>query len=179
VCCFKEHEAMAGKRSFKTDHADPVVQSLERSRERVGFSQKQMADALGVPFRTYQKWIYAKQKPRHAAALVARAEQMCAPRRTNCWDVLQCGRGPGGEEAIRQGLCPAAGDSAANGVNAGINGGRVCWAISGTFCGLESEGSAAKKFISCMSCDFFYQVLEEEGLSSFKLLKPGQTYTQT
>jgi hypothetical protein len=152
---------------------------MERARQRLDYSQKQMADSLGVRFRTYQKWIYSGQKPRHAAALIARAEQMFPRRRTNCWDVLQCGRGPGSEEARGEDLCPAAVDSSADGVNAGRNGGRVCWAISGTFCGLESEGSAAKKFISCMSCDFFYQVLEEEGLSSFKLLKPGQTYTQT
>jgi hypothetical protein len=137
-----------------------------------------MAEALGVPFRTYQKWLYANQKPRHAAALLARAEHLWAPKRANCWDVLGCERGPGGALAVREGLCPAAADTSANGVNTGTNGGRVCWAISGTFCGLESEGSAAKKFISCLSCDFFYQVLEEEGLSTFKLLKPGQTYTQ-
>lgn len=170
---------MAGKRSFRTEHPDPVVRSLELSREKLGFSQRQMSEALGVPFRTYQKWLYANQKPRHAAALLARAEHMWAPKRANCWDVLKCERGPGGDLAVREGLCPAAADTSANGVNTGINGGRVCWAISGTFCGLDSEGSAAKKFISCMSCDFFYQVLEEEGLSTFKLLKPGQTYTQT
>ena len=40
---------MAGKTSFKTDHPDPVVRSLERARERLGHSQKKMAKALGVP----------------------------------------------------------------------------------------------------------------------------------
>ena len=39
---------MAGKRSFKTDHEDPVVRNLEVARERMGFSQKQMAAALAV-----------------------------------------------------------------------------------------------------------------------------------
>ena len=65
------------------------------------------------------------------------------------------------------------------GVNGGVMGGRVCWAISGTFCGMQVEGSEAVRFISCFVCDFFTQVLQEEGLANFKLLKPGQTFTQT
>jgi len=76
------------------------------------------------------------------------------------------------------GPCPAATDREADGVNSGTSGGRICWAISGTFCGMEVDGSEAVKFISCFSCDFFSQVLQEEGLAHFKLLKPGQTYVQ-
>lgn len=169
---------MARRRTFKTEHDDPVVRGLEKVRERLGYSQEQMSEAIGVPFRTYQKWLYTSQKPRHAGALLARAEHMCAPRRTNCWEMLGCGREPGGAEARLKGTCPAAMDASADGVNSGRNGGRVCWAISGTFCGIENENSASRKFISCLSCDFFYQVLQEEGLANFKLLKPGQTFTQ-
>ena len=169
---------MAGRRQFKIDHPHPVVRGLERAREKLGVSQQRMADALGVPFRTYQKWVYTDQKPRHPAALLARAEAMCAPKRTNCWDVLQCGREPGGEAARRDGVCPAAIRTKADGVNSGTNGGRVCWAIAGTFCGLDDESSAQGKLISCLNCDFFFQVLQEEGTASFRLLTPGQTYTQ-
>lgn len=169
---------MPGKTSFRTDHPDPVVRGLERAREKLGCSQKKMAEALGVPFRTYQKWIYTDQKPRHAGALLARAEYMLVPKRVNCWEVIKCGREPGGAEAERSGPCPAATDATANGINTGLNGGRVCWAISGTFCGLDNENSASRKIISCLNCDFFYQVLQEEGSASFKLLRPGQSYTQ-
>ena len=70
-------------------------------------------------------------------------------------------------------------DREAHGVNSGLNGGRVCWAISGTFCGMQVEGSEAARLVSCFSCEFFNQVLKEEGLANFKLLKPGQSFTQS
>ncbi|MCJ7563159.1 MAG: hypothetical protein MUP52_01040, partial [Candidatus Aminicenantes bacterium] len=69
-------------------------------------------------------------------------------------------------------------DKDADGVNSGTKGGRVCWAISGTFCGKQADGSEAVRLVSCFSCDFFTKVLREEGLANFKLLKPGQTYRQ-
>jgi len=170
--------SVAGKRKFKTDHPDPTVGELEKIRQKLGTSQREMAESLGVPFRTYQKWIYADQKPRHAAALLARAKTLVSPRRINCWDILKCGREPGGAKVNLDGPCPAAMDEEANGVNNGANGGRVCWAISGTFCGMEVDGSEATKLLSCFTCEFFSLVLQEEGLANFKLLKPGQTYTQ-
>ncbi|MHC4605998.1 MAG: helix-turn-helix domain-containing protein [Planctomycetota bacterium] len=170
---------MAGRKKFQTDHADPFVERLEKAREKLGHSQRRMARELGVPFRTYQKWLYADQKPRHGSAILSRAEAMVTPRRTNCWEVVHCGREPGGKNTGENGVCPAARDEAADGVNSGANGGRVCWAISGTFCGRQADGSEATRFISCLICDFFTQVLQEEGLANFKLLKPGQSYTQT
>ncbi len=170
---------MTGKRTFKTDHPDSTVRALETIREQLGSSQSQMAESLGVPFRTYQKWVYTDQKPRHGAALLARARTLVPSKRANCWDILKCGREPGGVNAHLDGPCPAAVDDEADGVNSGTNGGRVCWAISGTFCGMRVDGSAATRLVSCMTCDFFTRVLQEEGLANFKLLKLGQTYTQT
>lgn len=170
---------MAGRKRFRIDHQDPVVRELERVRQRKAWSQQRMAEELGVPFRTYQKWVYGKQRPRHGAALVDRAQAMLARKRANCWEVLRCGREPGGAKSGLDGPCTAALEKEADGVNGGRNGGRVCWAISGTFCGMQVEGTEAMKFVSCLSCDFFFQVLQEEGLANFKLLKPGQTYTQT
>ena len=169
---------MAGKQKFRTDHEDPNVRELETIREKLRYSQQQMAKRLGVPFRTYQKWIYADQKPRHHDALLARARALATPRRVNCWEVLKCGREGGGAQEHLDGPCPAAVDHDADGVNSGTNGGRVCWAISGTFCGMQVEGFGAARLVSCFSCTFFNQVLQEEGLANFKLLKPGQTFTQ-
>lgn len=169
---------MADKRRFKTDHPDALVGRLERIRQQLGCTQSRMAQSLGVPFRTYQKWLYSHQKPRHAAALLAQAEAMITPRRANCWEILKCGREPGAAKADLLGVCPAAQDHDADGVNSGTNGGRICWAISGTFCGMQAQGDQATQLISCLSCDVFGQILQEEGLANFKLLKPGQTYTQ-
>jgi hypothetical protein len=168
---------MPAKRKFNTNHPDPVICELEVIRQTVSYSQTQMAEALGVPLRTYQKWIYSVQKPRHATALLAKAREMVGPRRGNCWEIVKCGREPGGDKVDSRGPCPAAVDAMSSGVNGGQCGGRVCWAISGTFCDVHLEDNAARP-ISCFGCDFFSQVLQEEGLAQFKLLKPGQTYTQ-
>lgn len=168
---------MPGKKRFWTDHEDDAIRRLEQVRESLSYSMSEMAAALEVRFRTYQKWVYSAQKPRHPAALVSRAEGLVSPRRFNCWSYLECGREPGGKAANGR-VCPAAVDSGADGVNSGTNGGRVCWAISGTFCGSRPQGSEASKILSCFSCGFFTRVLQEEGLANFKLLKPGQTYCQ-
>ena len=74
------------------------------------------------------------------------------------------------------GICPAAIDSTFNGLNSGKNGGRICWAVAGTFCNGEVQGSYVEKQVSCMSCSFFTLVKEEEGTANFDLLKSGQVY---
>ena len=80
----------------------------------------------------------------------------------NCWDFKKCGRAPGGPKAQEMGTCPASINTASNGVNSGKNGGRSCWGISGTFCGGKIQGTFAQKQTSCMACDFFKIVKEEE-----------------
>ena len=169
---------MPGQKKYHTDHADPLVRRLEEIRQCLRCSQSRMAENIGVPFRTYQKWIYLGQKPRHGAALLARAEGLMPRNRVNCWEILKCGREPGGSQVQALGVCPAALEMGANGLNSGLNGGRICWAVSGTFCGRQAEGSEAIRFISCLGCDFFARVLKEEGLANFSLLRPGQTFTQ-
>ncbi len=99
-------------------------------------------------------------------------------KKQNCWEFKKCGREPGGEKVGELGVCPAATDVSCNGLNSGDNGGRICWAVTGTFCGGEVQGSFAQKQLSCMACDFFKKVKEEEGLANFMLLKPGQVYKQ-
>lgn len=96
--------------------------------------------------------------------------------RSNCWELKKCGREPNGEKVREFGVCPAATDASANGSNGGINGGRICWAIAGTFCGGKVQGTFAQKEVVCIACDFFKRVKEEEGAINFQFLKPGQTY---
>jgi len=83
--------------------------------------------------------------------------------RTNCWEFKKCGREPGGSRAAELGVCPAARDTRANGVNGGRNGGRLCWALSGTFCDGKVQGSFAEKLASCVTCEFYRLVRQEEG----------------
>ncbi len=52
-----------------------------------------------------------------------------------------CGREQGGENSAEYGLCPAAADPSFDGINSGKCGGRICWAVAGTFCGGCTQGS--------------------------------------
>ena len=97
----------------------------------------------------------------------------------NCWEIKKCGREPGGENSLERGICPATSSASSHGINNGKNGGRVCWAIAGTFCGNKVQGDFAQKSVSCMSCNVFRQVKAEEGSNAFDLLIPGQVYNFT
>jgi len=90
--------------------------------------------------------------------------------RTNCWESKKCGRQPGGEKSNEFGICPAATEEKLNGLNGGINGGRACWAIKETLCGNQVQGGFADKLSSCLQCDFYSTVRNEEG-RSFKTSK--------
>lgn len=87
----------------------------------------------------------------------------------NCWEVMKCGRQPGGKKTKKLGICPAATFDPARQINNGENAGRICWAIAGTFCGDKVQGSFAEKEGFCLECDFFKKVREEEG-SGFTLI---------
>lgn len=76
-------------------------------------------------------------------------------RTQNCWEFKKCGREPGGIMAEKLGVCLTAIATFANGLNGGLNGGRICWAINGKWISEKA---------SCMNCDFFY-ILEGEELS--------------
>lgn len=97
-------------------------------------------------------------------------------KKENCWEFKKCGREPGGSQVGHLGVCPAAQPGEGDGVNGGDCRGRICFAVTGTFCGGEIQGTFAQKEISCLDCPFFNVVEEEEG-TDFCLLLPGQTYT--
>ena len=92
----------------------------------------------------------------------------------NCWEFEKCGREPGGNMADELGICPAATEISTNGMNGGINGGRICWAIAGTFCEAKVKGTFAKEKFTCMNCDFFQLVSQEEKLDEYEILTPIQ-----
>lgn len=82
--------------------------------------------------------------------------------RLNCWEYMHCGREPNGRRIGTQGVCQAALEHAASDMHGGKNGGRVCWAVSGTLCGGCVQGSFACKIKDCMQCDFYNLVQKEE-----------------
>jgi hypothetical protein len=81
----------------------------------------------------------------------------------NCWEYKKCGRQPGGAKASELGVCPACTETRLEGVNSGKNGGRSCWALTGTLCGGQVQGTFASKLGNCLKCEFYILVTEEEG----------------
>ncbi|MGA3027964.1 MAG: two-CW domain-containing protein [Bryobacteraceae bacterium] len=88
--------------------------------------------------------------------------------KANCWEAKRCGRQPGGAKAAELGVCPAA-TASVGGINGGNHAGRICWAVAGTLCGGQIQGTFAQKVANCMKCEFFLAVRGEEG-SGFKQL---------
>ena len=76
---------------------------------------------------------------------------------------MQCGREPGGENALELGICPAAVDASHEGINSGSNAGRFCWAVTGTMCDGSVQGNFAKKRKTCTQCHFYNEVRAQEG----------------
>ncbi len=91
-------------------------------------------------------------------------------RRKNCWEFMNCGRQPDGKNVQELGVCPATQDTSSDGLNGGKNAGRICWAIAGTFCGGERQGTFSQKELTCMACDFFKLVKKEIGPDAFRLI---------
>ena len=94
-------------------------------------------------------------------------------RKINCWEFKKCERQPGGSQAEVLGVCPAAVDASFDGINNGQRAGRICWAVAGTCCDGKVQGTFAEKRRSCVTCDFYQHVQEQEETSTAnqKLLK--------
>lgn len=78
----------------------------------------------------------------------------------NCWDFKGCGKGPKALAGVTP--CPVATEKRLHKMHGGINAGRSCWVIAGTYCGGKVQGSFAKKYDSCSECDFYHAVKKEE-----------------
>ena len=83
--------------------------------------------------------------------------------KVTCWEFKKCGREPGGVKAAELGICPAATEVRTHGTNGGQNGGRACWALTGTLCGGHVQGTFAMKLGNCIVCEFYSLVAVEEG----------------
>jgi hypothetical protein len=80
----------------------------------------------------------------------------------NCWEFERCGRELAGSRVFDLGVCPVALESKLNGVHNGMNAGRSCWVVAGTFCKGDVQGTFAQKCKNCEQCDFYMTVREEE-----------------
>lgn len=92
-----------------------------------------------------------------------------ASRKLNCWEYMQCGREPGGSNALTKGVCPASTSENLDGVNFGKKGGRICWLVAGTFCDGKIQGTFAEKKESCRECSFYKEIQAAEVNTSITL----------
>lgn len=83
-------------------------------------------------------------------------------QKTNCWEYNNCGRQPGGSNEKTLGVCPTTKENRLNGVHGGMNGGRACWAIVGSFSSGEMQCTLAIKLGSCITCNFYNMVKQHE-----------------
>jgi hypothetical protein len=84
-------------------------------------------------------------------------------KKVNCWEFKRCGREPGGANAAELGVCPATTEGNGGCANGGDHGGRFCWALTGTLCKGEVQGTFARKIANCAVCEFYRIVRKEEG----------------
>jgi len=80
-------------------------------------------------------------------------------KKVNCWEFMKCHRGPSTSDP-----CPVAGETRANTLNSGFNGGRLCWVVVDILGIKDMECSSRHTASSCFACEFRYKVLTEEGL---------------
>ena len=83
-------------------------------------------------------------------------------KKQNCWEFMQCGKGPSENADNGLGACPVPQEERLNGIHGGINGGRTCWFVAGTLCDGDASGTFAKKIKDCEQCEFYQEVQQKE-----------------
>jgi len=92
-------------------------------------------------------------------------EMVSMMKKYNCWEFMKCGKGPDSNSQNGQSsTCPVALSTSSDGLNDGINGGRICWILSGNNCNDSLRCSQSNGISSCSSCSFHARVKKEEGL---------------
>ena len=81
---------------------------------------------------------------------------------------MKCGRALGGTNASIYGLCPLTTALTEDVFKSGKNGGRICWAVAGSLCSV-TQGKFAWEIPSCLECDFYMKVVNEEILRKHKV----------
>ena len=82
----------------------------------------------------------------------------------NCWEFMGCRSEKVGNivNADKTDVCPALLEKRLDGIHDGKNAGRACWIVSHTMCNGALQGTCEQKYKTCMLCDFYRYVMEEE-----------------
>ncbi len=118
-------------------------------RQRLGKTQRQMAELLGTSLKAVQSFEQGWRKvPVHIerqALFLISAQQRGTRESRSCWDIRECS--PENREA-----CPAW----------EFNLGHLCWFVNGTICRGRTQGSWPQKMKVCRSCEVFAQTINPE-----------------
>ena len=82
----------------------------------------------------------------------------------NCWEIKKCGKEKQLPNQKGSVVCPAAMSENHDRVNDGINAGRICWRVTGTYCDGETQASYVYKAMNCLHCEVYHQIRKEEGI---------------
>jgi methyl-accepting chemotaxis protein len=63
----------------------------------------------------------------------------------NCWEIIKCERHKAGKKVNELGECIVSMEGM----------GHSCWAVAGTLCGGEIQGTTAQKIGYCTSCEVY------------------------
>ena len=88
--------------------------------------------------------------------------------KSNCWEVIKCGREPGGKSHVEKGVCPVTVFTAADGFLGGENGGRACVFIVGSLAMDKTIGTCERANGDCFKCKFFKR-LKKQYKRAFRL----------
>lgn len=162
--------------SIKESHTDShgsscCTFSLKKSAVLVNFDLDAIAEAskfrTHLDFKQAQRQGYREPISEQKEANVKIAEKAMSRlrgnKKLNCWEFMKCGRQPGGAHVGDLGVCPVTVDAEHDNTNNGLNAGRFCWRVAGSYCDGEVQGTWAQKILNCASCAFFKKVVEEEG----------------
>ncbi len=95
-----------------------------------------------------------------------------ASSKQNCWEYFNCSREISNKNRINS-VCNVSLISSQHGINGGINAGRHCWEIEGSYCAVSHaeqtgqdytlRGTVTHKEEHCNQCSFRAMVQQEEG----------------
>ena len=80
----------------------------------------------------------------------------------NCWEIKKCNFGSQKSKTNTATACLVKSSAEFNNTNGGVNGGRICWAVAGTFSSRPPCGEFVHEQVTCMECEVFKQIEKEE-----------------
>ena len=83
----------------------------------------------------------------------------------NCWQFMGCGKQKIEDRSscpTNTCPCPASIEKSFDGIHGGKNAGRACWSVLRTQCYGSVQKTLEQKYQTCLSCDFYHFVIDEE-----------------